>query len=141
MLRMKLKCREQMQDINRYYLSCGAVIQGVEHPVWESPLHAAILQGNVQAVEILCAAGADKNKRIKSIIDDTERAEQQTGCIFIEHLNLDEQQAQDESDKWSRSNYVGLSAVELAQVLYENKHDHSTTNRWSIYDMLSGYGS
>jgi len=141
MLRMKLKCREEMQSINQYYLRDCAVIQGQDYPVWVSPLHEAILQGNVQAVEILGAAGANINLCIKSTISDTERAKHQVGCMFIEHLNLTEQRAQQEITEWHRSHYVGLSAIELAKALCKNKHDDLNNNRRNIYKMLSRYVS
>jgi hypothetical protein len=137
MLKMKLKCREQMQDINRYYLRSGTIIQGKEHLIWVSPLHEAIHRGHVQAVEIRCNAGANKNLRIKSTIErGTEMAEQETGCIFIEHLNLTREQAQKESVKWYRSNYVGFSALALAKVLCKRKLDTFSSNRERIYVML-----
>ena len=135
MLRMKLKCRERMEDINRYYVKCGAVIQGEEYPIWVSPLHEAILRGHLQVVEILYKAGANKNLRIKLAIDDTERAEQQTGCMFIEHLGLTSERAQEENLKWRESNYVGFSALELAKELSE-KSDDLSGNRQRIYSIL-----
>jgi hypothetical protein len=142
-LKMKLQSKEQIEDINRYYLHCGTTFHSIDGrsvyaPIYIAPLHEAIRQGHLDSVVLLCNAGADKTLRIKSHIEKIEAAKQDSRCPFLSTYDLTDNEVQQKIAKLNRNNYVGLSALELAEELLkkEPKENCDQQKRRCIYQFL-----
>lgn len=126
-MQKKLQSKEQIKDINRYYLRYGATFNTTNSRftnacIYVSPLHEAVQRGHLAAVMLLCNAGADKTLTIKSRIENSEAAEQcYAGCVFMGTDALTEEEVQQKIAEWNKSNNVGLSAPELAEELLKKE--------------------
>ncbi len=135
-LGMKLQHKEQIGDINRYYLRYGATFNTRSAPIYVSPLHEAVQRGSLNAVTMLCEAGADKTLTIRPSIKEEEAAEGwHTGCPWMASSCPNEKVKQ-KIAAWYRSRNVGLSALQLAQKLSEESKYSDKQERESIYQFL-----
>jgi len=139
-LNMKLQRKERIQDINRYYLRCGATFYGASQErsisLYISPLHEAVERGSLCAVQMLCEAGADKTLTIKSSILPAEEAEEGCrGCPWMSTECSDEK-IPHKIESWNAENNIGLSVVELAEKLIKEPRYSDSQERKQIYQFL-----
>lgn len=141
-LQKKIALKENIADLDKYWLRSGTSINGVKVLVYCTPLHEAVKQGSLDAVKELSAAGADKKKIIK-------HADIQRGDIAQESLSqpvswivypVYPHQLDVEISNVLSECAVGLSAVDLAQKLMKDKHNEfafASEQRKAIYEFLN----
>ena len=65
-LSKKLQSKEYFKDKDNYYMRLGRVVNATEISLYHTPLHEAVKEGNIEIVKLLCAAGVNVHKKIKS---------------------------------------------------------------------------
>lgn len=118
-LKMKLSTKDESEDMNRYYLRIGKSFNGMEVPIYMTPLHAAIEKEHFEAIALLCRAGADKNLPIKTSVESTEAAQLcYAGALWFSVFGLSDEEIVSGIKKWKESEGVGLSAYQFSCKLY-----------------------
>lgn len=134
----KLASQENVQDIDRYYLTVQLIADKKSINFYQTPLHAAIERGNVRAVSLLLSLGADKNKRITVRPNKKDIAyESGSYSVMVSVLmTSDEKLNQKRIAEFKDSLSVDLSAVELAQKLLKQEKEADICVRKKIYELL-----
>lgn len=138
-LEMKLNNNENINDINRYYLRCGATFNSkdttINAPIYVCPLHEAVEKGHLAIVALLLKAGANKALPIKNSVQQSDMAETGSiGCPWMECIEPTDKVSQQVAT-WYQSHHVGLSACELAKKMLNDYA--SDQDRKSIYNLLN----
>lgn len=136
LLEMKLQENLKDKDLDAYYLSLGYTINVKQIEIYTTPLHEAIQWGNIECVKLLLKHGADKNKRVAIDLRD------QRG-VYRNHKVLWETESSHTPEATEReileSNYVGLSAHDLAYILTNSRSKFDLVpkkRRNAIYELL-----
>ncbi len=108
-------------DLDKHHVRVGLIINGTNVSIYHTPLHEAIKEGNLEAVQLLCSHGADPSKIIKIAqeIDPQEKA------ASAHHLKCNNVRGCGDIKAFKYSLYVGYSALELAERLYKKRSDNS----------------
>jgi ankyrin repeat protein len=134
----KLASQENVQDIDRYYVTIQLI--GDQNPInfYQTPLHAAIERGNVRAVSLLLSLGADKNKKITVAPNKKDIAhESGSYSVMVSVLmTSDEKLNQKRIAEFKDSLSVNLSALEFAQKLLKQKKEADIFARKEICKIL-----
>lgn len=142
-LKKKLESKENLNDFDRYYGRSGRSINGQSFTVYYTPLHEAVTQGSLECVQLLCGAGADKSKKIKTSSDikkeDRATESENLSVMWISYLRaMEPEQAQAEIQQFRSAAFVDLSATELAEKLMKKKDDFvPSEKRKAIYEFLN----
>ncbi|MGE0206381.1 MAG: ankyrin repeat domain-containing protein [Candidatus Babeliales bacterium] len=139
-LQKKIKSQENIEDIDKYYVGYGRTIEGVDASLYHTPLHEAVGRGNLQIVKLLCSAGADLCKTVKSIkeLDSSELAQESYQVIRLRSsciLPISESEINKQIEHFKKDNNHGLSALELAEYMLENSQDKNS-ERQEIMNFL-----
>lgn len=146
-LKKKLALQENFNDFDRYYARSQKQINQTVIRSFRTPLHEAIVQGNIGCISLLLAAGADKKKKIQYASNPKNEHnihhEQIAGesynlpIVCLTHLGDTAPAEVDKEIAEFRSNtYIGLSAVDLAQKLITDTDYVPAEMRQTIYDLL-----
>lgn len=141
-LKKKIMLKEDIEDLDRYYARYGRSINKTDITVYHTPLHEAIMQGNVETVKLLCSSGADKYKRIKTNPDigSTDLAKESLfERICWSRYSIDKEQEKAEIKKFLSGGYIGTSAIDLAEDLRDSSNEYSRITpeqRKAIYEFL-----
>jgi hypothetical protein len=143
-LRKKIELKENIEDLDRYYARHERTINTLPVVLYCTPLHEAVLHGHLGCVQLLCKADADKSKRVKSsyyeILNPESTAfEAKFQSIPRVTYSVEPAQLDTEIKEKCDCDYVGLSAVDLAKKLVEDRclfDPVSTERRQMIYNFL-----
>jgi hypothetical protein len=137
-LRMKLESREYFENLDKYYVRSGRLVNETNLSVFHTPLHEAVKEGNIEAVKLLCAAGADVHKKIKNALEikPEEVTREPHGAVYFAksgNYSID-----DEIQDIKKFFHVGLSALELAEVM-RKKSENKPSEREEIERLLKAF--
>lgn len=140
-LKKKIALKEDLADLDRYYPRCETIINRTSVGIYCTPLHEAIERGNIECVKLLCAAGADKSKKIKissELKNEEVAAESEFQRIVVVAYDVEPEQLENELKKVMSEDSVDLSAIDFAEKLIKNKRDDfiSIKQRKAIYNLL-----
>lgn len=125
--------REGTGNIDKYYLRLLATIGNTQTLIYLTPLHEAVIEGNLEAVKFLCRNHADMTKKVLNTIPQSSDFSTESSpiqCISSAY------------DKVNRNNsledvfHVGRTAYEMADKLALTSED-KISKRAKIVNYLS----
>ena len=138
-LEKKIESKEYLDDLDKYYLKLGRFIEGNDVSLFHTPLQEAVKKGSLETVKLLCLAGANAHKKIKSgqqVLDSDKRAREPHSCLFLTSWNdSGEDIVEKKITQFKEENYVGRTALELAIIL-QNKATDKLSERKEIVNFL-----
>lgn len=144
-LMKKIQFKEFIKDFDKYDLNFGMVFEDKDVSTYSTPLHEAIIMGNLKIVKLFCQMGADINKKIKSASDEdkiedgdltTEEYTRWYGHIFTtDPKNINEEETKKQIENFKKKHHVGFSAVELAESMVKESKD-KLDERQEIFEFL-----
>lgn len=137
LLKNKISLHENISDLDKYYVRSGIKINNNYITPYQTPLHEAVAGGNLEIAAVLLAEGADKNKKISLHILPQALAQEAASlpCVHWEYT-VNPDQFQSAIEKIHRENYIGLTAVELAERLMKESPEYKLDHRKRMYNLL-----